>query len=35
MSPTPPGRAGRMWLRHRVDTASRARATLEVKLRRL
>ena len=35
MSPIPPGRAGRMWLRHRIDTATRARATLEMKLNRL
>lgn len=35
MSPTPPGRAGRTWLRRRLDTAARARDTLEVKLGRL
>jgi V/A-type H+/Na+-transporting ATPase subunit D len=35
MTPTPPGRAGRTWLRRRLDTAARARDTLEVKLGRL
>ena len=35
MNPTPTGRAGRALLRRRLDAASRARGTLEVKLSRL
>lgn len=31
----PPGRTGRLWLRHRLDTASRGAALLEQKLRAL